>query len=586
MKHLLISTIALGLTLTTPAGLSASTTDSGTTSGTEQKKKGNASSSQRDSFEEFRASIYKDYEEFRGRILDHYADFLAGEWHPFEPFEIPKKYEQPKPKTPPVATDKQKDPGKVSPTQKPIEVIPTKPSRPKEPTSPVKPAKPVKPAEPMKPAKPVTPVKPAEPVKPAKPATPVKPTEPVKPTKPVEPITPAKPEKPSRPTTPTPPAPAVKPEKPSAPAKDVEANGPTFQFYGFDVPAPKAHVTLLPEITKDAEAAQQWKNLDKSQAGKTLAVELGKQAAKMGLNGYLTYRLIDSYLRSEYPSASEFSRQSAAHYLMSQMGFDVRLSYFGNRTPLILMPFNQQVYGSIGLELNGRKYTAILPDGYTPQDIVGQAIYTCQLPNSGELGTSSDLKINRLNIPVKARDFTITGGEITISGKVNENIKNILHHYPQMPTEDFASSVIDPELRKSVVEQVRSQLNGKSEKDAVNALMRFFHKMPYATDGEFHGFEKPYFLEENFIYPKNDCEDRAIFFTYLLWNALGLQNQLLAYPGHESAAVALDENVGGTSYTYDGKVYYSADPTYIGSTVGMCADSYRGINPTVDKVYR
>lgn len=213
-------------------------------------------------------------------------------------------------------------------------------------------------------------------------------------------------------------------------------------------------------------------------------------------------------------------------------------------------------------------------------------LMTCKLP-SNALGKTSDLRLTGLSLPMKPKPFTLTNGNLTVKGEVNENIKNILHHYPQMPTGDFASSWIDSSLREDIVNQLKSQLEGKSDREAVNALMALCHKgFNYSTDQDFHGFEKPYFLEENFIYDKNDCEDRAIFFSYLLWNTLGLPCQLIQYPGHESATVAVDEDISGYFYNTDGTKYYSADPTYIGSTVGMVMKAFRNASPTVDKQYK
>ena len=58
------------------------------------------------------------------------------------------------------------------------------------------------------------------------------------------------------------------------------------------------------------------------------------------------------------------------------------------------------------------------------------------------------------------------------------------------------------------------------------------------------------------------------------------------YPGHESATVAVNEDISGYFYNTDGMKYYSADPTYIGSTVGMVMKAFRSASPTVDKQYK
>ena len=163
----------------------------------------------------------------------------------------------------------------------------------------------------------------------------------------------------------------------------------------------------------------------------------------------------------------------------------------------------------------------------------------------------------------------------------------LLYRYPQMPTADFARSSVLPDVRRDIVSQLKSQLAGMDEKTAVNTLLQFVQKgFEYSTDEDYHGFEKPYFLEETLFYPKNDCEDRAIFYTYLLWEVLGVPNQLICFPGHESASVALKESVKGSSYNHSGATFYISDPTYIGSVTGQCMPDYENTAPQIDFTYR
>ena len=72
---------------------------------------------------------------------------------------------------------------------------------------------------------------------------------------------------------------------------------------------------------------------------------------------------------------------------------------------------------------------------------------------------------------------------------------------------------------------------------------------------------------------------------YLLWNVLGVENQLINYPGHESASVKLSQPIKGDAYHHGGKTYYISDPTYIGSVTGMCMPSYVREKPGIDYTY-
>lgn len=361
-----------------------------------------------------------------------------------------------------------------------------------------------------------------------------------------------------------------------------------FNFYGMEAFIPEIDFKIASAVNSPEETGAHWTKMASQKGGVETARQLFGLAQQLGLNGYLTYRLTEAFANQKFKDSNPGARMSAVHFLLSNMGYDARLLKVDNNF-MVMMPFDQKVvYGTMSHTINGRKYTIIYPEGFeTPKAGQSLKLLTCDIPQSNALGKTSDLRLTGLSLPMKAKSFNLTNGKLTLKGEVNENIKNILHHYPQMPNGDFASSWVDSQLRESLVAQLKYQLNGMSDREAVNALMGLCHKgFQYSTDQDYHGFEKPYFLEENFIYDKNDCEDRAIFFSYLLWNTLGLPCQLIQYPGHESATVAVNEDISGYFYNTDGLKYYSADPTYVGSTVGMVMKAFRSTSPTVDKQYK
>lgn len=359
-----------------------------------------------------------------------------------------------------------------------------------------------------------------------------------------------------------------------------------FDYYGMEAFIPEIEFNISNSIASHLETGSNWEKMASQEGGVETSRQLFGLAQQLGLNGYLTFRLAESYVNQRFKGANDNARMAAVHYLLSNMGYDVRLLQLEDRL-MLMMPFDQKVvYGTMSQDIDGRKYTILYPEGYEPPKGQPLRIKTCNLP-SNSLGKTSDLRLTGLSLPMKAKPFELTNGRLTLKGEVNENIQKLLHHYPQMPTGDFASSWVDQKLREDIITQLKSQFEGMSDKEAVNNLMALCHKgFAYSTDQDFHGFEKPYFLEENFIYPKNDCEDRAIFFSYLVWNALGIPCQLVQYPGHESATVAVNEDLSGYFYDTNGKKFYSSDPTYIGSTIGMVMKAFRSASPKIDKQYQ
>ena len=543
-----------------------------------------SSSNKRESFEQFRNRIHNNYNQFRQTILDHYADFLNGEWHEYESLNGLKRDETPKPEEAPHVALPNVPDFPAKPTIKDKEPLAENPSVTKpEPKPEVKP-------EPKPEPKPeVKPEPKPEPKPEVKPEPKPEPKTEVKPEAKPEPKPEVKPEpKPE-------PKPEIKPEpkpegkpKPSLGSPSSPSSSNNFQFAFYDMPMELVDIDfqISNNLANPSDFSNQWKNLEANKVGEKLLPSIKKQIQKVGLNDYLTYKYLESYVNSKFPSASNSSKMALVHYLLVHLGYDARIAVTTKGTPLLLIPFKQTVYGKSYLSLQGQKYYLFPPEGKDVNSIFQEKVMTCQLPSDVDAGNKFDLVLGELNIPVKPKAFNLEYGPLHLSGEMNENLIPILYHYPQMPIEDYAKSNLQPQLRKELSQQVRNQLGGMPGDEGVEALLHFTQNVfEYATDDNYHGFEKPYFLEETLFYPKNDCEDRAIFYTYFLYNALDRDAQLVSFPGHEAATVTLKDPRNGTCYQSEGKTFYISDPTYIGASTGMVMPSYINHTPEVDYTY-
>lgn len=373
---------------------------------------------------------------------------------------------------------------------------------------------------------------------------------------------------------------------PSQSSKPGVVNVDEFTFYGLPITLPKVDYDIKHRLATTKDYASNWSDLKEAGIAPMVIPDLKDVAEKMNLNDYLLFRLVESYVNQKFKTSDSSSRFSLMHYLLANMGYDIRIAVTTSGCPLLLVPFKEKVYARTYMKIGNDRYYVFAPENSGSATLAGEGILTCNLPSDGNLGEKFGLKLSNLNIPVKPKDFKLEYGPLSLKGEVNENLMPILYHYPQMPVEDFAISEVSRDLRKSLISQVKSQLSGMDGDEKVETLLKFMHNVfEYATDEDNHGFEKPYFLEETLYYPKNDCEDRAIFYTWMLWNALDREAQLITFPGHESATVVMDKPVEGTSYVYDGKKYYVSDPTYIGASTGMVMPTYRGLNPEIDLTY-
>lgn len=484
------------------------------------------------SFARYRQQLLDNYNAYRSKLLDDYDKFLDGVWDDFNQFKGETRDPKPKPATPPAA----------APAATPQEV-----------TLP-------------------------EPVD----------TPPVKASPTVVSIAPALPKPPALPTINTTPS-IPTPEPPPSPARPKPSgseyvDGFKVDFYGIPVMIPRMEFQILDEINATGDFALQWRSLDKQNVAKTMLPAIERKAKDMGLNDYLTFTLIMSAINQRFPDTPQASRLSLAHYLLAHLGYDARIAMTDAREGLLLLPLSQMVYARPYLEIEGKRFY-IFCDTPTSLPDPERRISTCRLPKEADQCKSLDLLVGELNIPYSPHNFKIEHDGMTLHGEVNANIFPMLYRYPQMDMAGYALSSPCAAVRQQLIEQVKAALKGLDTKNAVDKLLHFVQNgFQYATDDEAHGFEKPYFVEEMLFYPQCDCEDRSIFYTYLLWNALGVENHLLNYPGHESAAVKL-ESGKGSSYQWKGARYFISDPTFIGAPTGMCMPDYAGVPPKIDFTY-
>lgn len=509
------------------------------------------------SFDEFRKSIYSEYDRFRETILEHYADFLEGEWHEYEPMEGMKKYKEPKPKTVPTVDGVSTPESSLTDEQR----------------------------KPRRKDRDMVTLLPDEDL-----AADLEVSMVTKNTDKLGLVGDSTLRK------------VMGAEKVRTLVKDVQHGfnpaetlpGDWLNFFQIDMRVPKIDFDIKDEIVQPSiDCAGQWRKLAADKVAERVIPELEKLAQKMNLNDYLKYELVAAYINGKFPDKSEFSRASAMHYLLTNMGYAVRLAYDKvNVIPYLMLPSDQQLWGRARVYINDHQYFFFAPTKGIEfkEPPVNWSFVSCGLPLEADYGHRFNFVIDNIQIPESPVEFNISYNGLTLKGEVNENLMPILQFYPQMDTGDYSTSVVQPELRKNLIEQIKEQLGDKDPVTAANSLLDFVqHGFQYMTDQDYHGYEKPYFVEESLYYPLNDCEDRSIFFTYFLWNALGIENQMIAYPGHEAAAIYLSESPSGTrsdGYTFRGKNFFISDPTYIGARIGECMPQYRNSLPeNIDKYF-
>ena len=266
-------------------------------------------------------------------------------------------------------------------------------------------------------------------------------------------------------------------------------------------------------------------------------------------------------------------------FLLNKCGYKARLAKVDNRLKL-LVGTESTVYGTPYLNMNGVKYYVFEPAKNESKNVY---TYKQDFANAKNL-----ISLNFTTSPTFAMSqFTETvspsaKSALKVTTVVNKNLIDFYKDYPQCDVVIHYKTPMSNELRSSLYPSLQAAIKGKSQKEAANILIDFVqNSFKYMTDGEQFGYEKPNFMDENFYYPACDCEDRAILFSNLIKDLLGLDAVLLDYPNHIASAVHFSEDIPGDYIMLDGKKYLICDPTYIGAPIGRCMERFKTVSPDI-----
>ena len=183
--------------------------------------------------------------------------------------------------------------------------------------------------------------------------------------------------------------------------------------------------------------------------------------------------------------------------------------------------------------------------------------------------------------------------DVTIDSQVNLNLIQFYNTYPSSEVNGnfmtrwkmYADTPMDESVSQMLYPDIKNKIEGLSDVQAVNQILNWVQTaFQYEYDDKVWGHDRAFFAEETLYYPYCDCEDRAILFTRLVRDLLGLKCILVYYPGHLASAVCLKQQVNGDYISLDGDVYTICDPTYIGAPVGITMPEMDNRSATVIKL--
>ncbi|MGN1232736.1 MAG: hypothetical protein ACI4UJ_04735 [Candidatus Cryptobacteroides sp.] len=350
----------------------------------------------------------------------------------------------------------------------------------------------------------------------------------------------------------------------------------SFDFYGcpVSIQIPEKVANYRMSGNSEKEIAKFWKAISNSDY-ESLLGQLGGYASEMGLEGWSLYLLVEKTSKAVFGTGRENEMEVFKTFILNQLGMDARMGLADGKLKT-MVNFKERVYSRMFCEFDGNNYY-LDPEVQNVKHLLSYPVNF-----SDSLSPVSILILKQLHLgstetcSVVKRYSNVFGTNISLP--INTSQCDFYLDYPQVDVDIYARAAYDGTFTSALTDALRPLISGKDESAQVNLLLKFLQfDFKYSIDEEQFGYEKPFFLEENFIYPGNDCEDRAILFSFLVKNLLGLDVVLLDYPGHIATAVCFNTDVAGDSIQYDGRRYTICDPTYVGAPVGMAMKDYRNI---------
>ena len=353
-------------------------------------------------------------------------------------------------------------------------------------------------------------------------------------------------------------------------------------FYGNinEVFYPKEIIVNVETPITNNTIAEFYSNIA-SKPYKDLLKQLLDQKERMRLNDWQYITLLKRSAEKLYPN-SRNDIYLFTWFLMLKSGYKARTGTIGNYV-YIFAPSEQTIFDFAYFQTGDEElkyYILDLGDDQTGEE---GDIYTYKKDYPG---ADKIIDMNIKDAPIileevtqKQISFNVGDTSCAINIEYYPSTIKLYENYPYTQLSIYFDSDVTTITKNSLLNGLSPFITGRSNEEAVNILLKFVQfSFEYEIDQPNFGREKPLFVEETLFYPSSDCEDRAVLFSFLVKNLLGLKVIGVDYPGHVATAVKIDSDMKGDSVTFRGEKYLVCDPTYLGATIGMAQDEFKSGN--------
>ncbi len=362
--------------------------------------------------------------------------------------------------------------------------------------------------------------------------------------------------------------------QPIAPIEESPIIEPTYLYFTFFGTPEKARIGSQPmpmlSGVNEASVAAMLENLA-TDDNNNLIMDCLTIRDNRNLSDWAYLQMLDTIANTMYHTRHN-EAQVLLSYLFVQSGYKMRMASDGTKL-YMLFACEHTIYEKPSFNVDGEKYYGLMD--------LPKKLFICQAAYPKEKSLSLLIQTKqRLNVKASATRKITSEKYPEISFEVTVN-KNLLDFYATYPTSAVngnmmtrwamvANAPFDDAITSKLYPTLKTLLKNKTELEAAEILLNTVQTgFTYGYDDEIWGSDRIFFAEETLFYPYCDCEDRAILFTKLVRDILGLKCLLVYYPGHLAAAIEFsDKNINGDYLLVDGHKYIIADPTYFNAPIG------------------
>ncbi len=317
---------------------------------------------------------------------------------------------------------------------------------------------------------------------------------------------------------------------------------------------------VAPASTAESDIARAWEAMSCPEYN-LLAGDFQAIRSDLGLCDWAALQLAEETAFNVCRSRTSAEAVMLQMWLLSQAGMEAVMAVDESGRLRLLVATDKQLFD----------YPAFFVDDVVFYVADGAPVRTarvqaCRFPGTRPLRMAFTRPATAHENPAQGKRSTVDGTRIRFYDGYPEFCDEGLplsgfYYMAMVPLSRSAKEALYPSLK--------SRIAGKSATEAAGILLTYIQKeFPYREDEKVWNKERYFLAEETLCYDYSDCEDRAILYSWLVRDLLGLKTALVYYPGHLATAVRFGSSVDGDATFINGERYLICDPTYFGAGIG------------------